>query len=328
MSISSGLERDTGPSPVAPEFSVIITCYFEEESIDEFYGRLASTLRESGVSYEIVFVNDGSTDGTFERLKAIYEKDPNVTTIIDLIRNAGQLGAMTAGIANARGEHFVFMDSDLQLSPEELPLLLAEFKKGIDIVSGYRKDRKDPLTRRLSSKVANLIMRKVSGHSISDFGCTFKIYNGKLIRAFQFGPFRRFQTAYVYSKARTTSEIPVTHKTRKYGQSGWTFLKLSSFLMDNVVGMSRRPFQLLSLLCLAGAGVFGLRVVFAWLRPFSILPEITTGLILNVLIAHLLVTVAILSAIGEYVIRNFTYLQAYPVYIIREKYQKPLDQGR
>jgi len=326
VSFSSLSDRDTGPPHVARDFSVIITCYFEEKSIEEFYTRLSSTLRESGVTYEIVFVNDGSTDGTFDKLKMIFEKDPNVTTIIDLLRNSGQLGAMTAGIANARGRHFVFMDSDLQLSPEELPLLLAEFAKGVDIVSGYRKDRKDPLARRVSSKVANLIMRKVSGHNITDFGCTFKIYNGKLIRAFQFGPFRKFQTAYVYSKARTTEEIPVTHKARKYGESGWTFLKLSSFLMDNVVGMSQRPFQLLSLLCLAGAGLFALRVVFAWLKPFSILPEITTGLILNVLIAHLLLTVAILSGIGEYVIRNFTYLQAYPVYIIREKYQKPLDE--
>ena len=94
--------------------------------------------------------------------------------------------------------------------------------------------------------------------------------------------------------------------------------------MDNVVGMSRRPFQLLSLLCFIAAGVFLVRTVLAWVVPFSILPEITTGLILNVLLFHLLVTVAILSAIGEYVIRNFTSLQAYPVYIIREKHQKSL----
>jgi glycosyltransferase involved in cell wall biosynthesis len=312
--------------PKRPRYlSVVITSFFEERSIDEFYGRLSKSLEETGVSYEIIFVNDGSTDGTFDRMKAIYAKDPNVTAVIDLFRNSGQLAAMTAGIVHARGSHFVFMDSDLQLNPEELPLLLAEFEKGFDIVSGYRKDRKDPLIRTVFSKIANMIMRKVSGHDISDFGCTFKIYDGTLIRAFDFGPYRKFQTAYVYSKAKTTREIPITHNPRKYGRSGWTFTTLSSFLMDNVVGMSRRPFQLLSVLCFVAAGVFFVRVVLAWAMPFSILPEITAGLILNVILVHLLITVAVLSAIGEYVIRNFTSLQAYPAYIIREKHQKPLD---
>ena len=315
-----------GNSEYPRYLSVIITCYFEEKSIDEFYGRLSKTMEETGVSYEIIFVNDGSTDGTFDRLKEIYAKDPNVTTIIDLFRNSGQLAAMTAGIAHARGSHFVFMDSDLQLNPEELPLLLEEFDKGADIVSGYRKKRKAPLMRVFFSRIANMIMRRVSGHSVSDFGCTFKIYNGTLIRAFEFGPYRKFQTAYVYSKAKTTKEIPITHNPRKYGKSGWTFTTLSSFLMDNVVGMSRRPFQLLSLICLIAAGVFLVRVILAWAMPFSILPEITTGLILNAILVHLLITVAVLSAIGEYVIRNFTSLQAYPAYIIREKNQKSLNR--
>jgi len=320
------ITTQSGVSDRPCHLSVIITSYFEERSIDEFYGRLSKTLEGTGVSYEIIFVNDGSTDGTFDRLKAIYARDPHVTTIVDLFRNSGQLAAMTAGIAHARGSHFVFMDSDLQLNPEELPLLLAEFEKGVDIVSGYRKDRKDPFIRTVFSKIANMIMRRVSGHDISDFGCTFKIYDGTLIRAFEFGPYRKFQTAYVYSKAKTTREIPITHNPRKYGRSGWTFTTLSSFLMDNVVGMSRRPFQLLSLLCLIAAGVFFVRVILAWAMPFSILPEITTGLILNAILVHLLVTVAILSAIGEYVIRNFASLQAYPAYIIREKHQKPPDR--
>lgn len=147
----------------APYLSVIITCYFEEDSIDEFYRRLSAVLHNTDVSYEIVFVNDGSTDATFEKLKTIYDSDPNVTTVIDLFRNCGQLGAMTAGIANARGENFVFMDSDLQLNPEELPLLLAEFQKGVDIVSGYRKGRKDSVLRTIPSKIANMVIAKSRG---------------------------------------------------------------------------------------------------------------------------------------------------------------------
>jgi len=310
-----------------PYLSIIITCYFEENSIDEFYNRLSGAARKLGVSYEIVFVNDGSTDKTFERLHSIYDKDPQVTTIVDLFRNTGQLGAMTAGIVHARGSHFAFMDSDLQLNPEELPLLFQEFEKGIDIVSGVRKTRRDHITRRIMSKAANLVMRKVSGHAISDFGCTFKVYDGRLIRAFEFGPLKRFQTAYVYSRAQKTKEVPVTHKPRKYGTSGWTFRSLSSFMMDNVVGMSRRPFQMLSALCFTAAGLFFVRTALAWLVPLSILPEITPGLIMNVIVIQFVITLGVLAAIGEYVIRNFTAMQAYPAYIVREKHQKLLRAG-
>ena len=110
------------------EFSVIISCYYEEKSIDEFYGRLSKSMNSLNRTYEIIFVNDGSTDKTFERLESIYADDPNVTTIIDLFKNAGQAAAITAGSTYAKGKNFIFMDSDLQLNPEELPLLLTEFE--------------------------------------------------------------------------------------------------------------------------------------------------------------------------------------------------------
>lgn len=310
----------------SPEFSIIITCYYEENSIEEFYGRLSRALESLGRTYEIIFVNDSSTDRTFEKLKAIFDRDPHVTTIIDLFRNAGQLAAMTAGIAHARGKNFLFMDSDLQLEPEEVPLLVAEFDKGFDIVSGYRKNRRDTLRRVIASKIANIVMRKVSGHKITDFGCTFKIYDGRLIRAFDFGPFKQFQTAYVYSRAQKVKEVPVSHRPRKYGKSGWTLRSLFAFHMDNVVGVSRRPFQFLSLLCITFAFVFFVRITLAWLIPFSILPNVTPGLILNVVMFHLLLTLAVLSAVGEYVIRNFIVLQRYPIYIIREIYKKDIRE--
>jgi glycosyltransferase involved in cell wall biosynthesis len=305
-----------------PEFSVIITCYYEEQSIQEFHARLSNALENCGRSYEIVMVNDGSTDKTFAKLKDICDKDPNVSTIIDLFRNSGQLAAMTAGISQAQGEHFVFMDSDLQLEPEELPLLIAQFDKGYDIVSGCRKNRKDSVARKISSKLANLIVKKVSGHSITDFGCTFKIYNGKLIRAFELGPYKLFQTAYIYSRAQNVIEVPITHHARKYGKSGWTFKKLFSFHMDNVVGVSRRPFQWLSAICLFSAFLFLIRLMFEWFMPFSILKEVSPGLLLNAIVFSLLLLAGVLSIIGEYVIRNFIFLQKYPLYIIRVIYQQ------
>src|SRR5581483_7785681 len=170
-----------------PQLSVIITCYYEEKSIDEFYGRLRKTLEGTRRSFEIVMVNDGSTDGTIARLKAIHARDAGVT-VVDLLRNSGQVCAMAAGVAHATGEDFVFMDSDLQLDPEELPLLLAEFDKDADLVSGARKDRRDPIHRRVFSYFGNLILRRMTRAPFSDFGCTFKVYRGALIRGAQLGP--------------------------------------------------------------------------------------------------------------------------------------------
>ena len=310
-----------------PEFSVIICCYYEENSIEEFHARLTKVLESCTRSYEIIMVNDGSTDKTFEKLKDIYSKDLNVTIIIDLFRNSGQLAAMTAGINHAQGKHYIFMDSDLQLEPEELPMLIQEFDKGYDIISGYRKDREDHFLRIISSKLANIIVKKVSGHEITDFGCTFKIYNGVLIRAFELGPYKQFQTAYIYSRAQKVKEVSVTHHARKYGQSGWTFRKLFSFHMDNVVGISRRPFQWLSAICLFFAFLFVVRLIVEWFLPFSILQEVTPGLILNTVVFSILLFTGILSIIGEYIIRNFIYLQKYPIYIIREIYQKQNEES-
>jgi len=307
---------------VTPDFSIVITCYFEEQSIVEFYERLSKTARSLGRSYEIVMVNDGSTDATFDKLRGFFEADPHVTAVIDLYRNAGQAAGMTAGLCHTRGRAIVFMDSDLQLEPEELPTLVAAFDQGYDIVSGARRERRDSPWRMLVSKLANAVMRRVAGHELTDFGCTFKIYDGRLLRAFELGPFKPFRTAYVFSRAGRVKEVPVTHHARRYGSSGWSFRKLFSFYMDHLVGLTDRPFQLLSAVSLGIAGVLVLRLMLAWVVDFSLLPEVTPGLILNALIVNLLVTLGVLSAIGEYVMRNFLVLQRYPAYVIRELHQK------
>lgn len=308
-----------------PEFSVIITCYYEQQSIEEFHEKLSGALQKLDRTYEIIFVNDGSTDKTFDILKKIYDKDKNVTTIIDLFKNAGQAAAITAGSTYARGKNFILMDSDLQLEPKELPLLLAEFDKDNDIVSGCRKNRKDSIFRIIPSKIANIIMRKVSGSNFADFGCTYKVINGRLIRGFDLGPYKTLHLANVISKAQKCVEVPVTHYPRKYGKSGWTFKKLFAYNTDNLVCLSQRPFQILGVLCLFFAIFFILRIAISWVFDFSILPVITMGLLLNAIIISSLVITSILCLIGEYVIRSFLVLQRYPAYIIREILQKTQD---
>jgi glycosyltransferase involved in cell wall biosynthesis len=310
--------------PVDPEidFSILITCYFEEQSIHEFYARLSATLQSMKRRYEIIFVNDASTDRTFEILKEIFDKDPNVSSIIDLYKNAGQANAATPAILLARGKAMVLIDSDLQLDPEDLPMLIRKYDKGYDIVSGYRKNRQDPIFRKLASIVANMIMRKASASNFRDFGCTYKIYDSCLVRAFEFNAFNPWRPLPVIAHARRIEDVPVNHHPRKYGKSGWTFQKLFSYNMENLVNLSKQPFQITGALCLFFALLFVVRIIISYVFPFSILPTITSGLILNVILVCFLILLSILCAIGEFVIRNFIILQNRPSYIIRKIFMK------
>jgi len=309
---------DATTPAAAPELSALITCYFEEKTIEEFHARLSSALERSGRSYEIIFVNDGSTDRTFEKLEAIFAADNRVSAVLDLFRNAGQPAAVTAAIGEARGRVMLSMDSDLQLAPEDLPLLLQEYDKGYDVVSGYREHRKDSLFRTLPSLIANIIMRKASGTQLSDFGCTFKLYNAKLIRAFDFGPQTIFNPVTVIAKAQRCMEVPVSHAPRKHGKSGWTFKKLWNYQMDQIVVLTDKPFQYLALLAIVFAMLFLGRVLLDYITPFSILDRVTNGLLLNVLVIVFLVLLGGISLVGEFTIRSFILTRQAPKYIVRE----------
>ena len=304
---------------IAPELSMVVSCYFEEKTIDEFYARLQKALASTGRTYEMVFVNDGSTDGTWERLKAIHAKDPHVT-VIDLFRNAGQAAALTAGIARAQGEAIGFMDSDLQLDPEDLPKLLARFDEDLDVASGMRAVRQDSLGRKIAALFRNRVVRRVTGHRLQDFGCTFKIYRGDLLRAFDLGPLHPLQQAYVLRAAGRVGEVEVNHHPRRHGRSGWTLRRLLTLHLDHLLGAYHGVFQWVSLLAFLVAGLTLLRIVVAWFAPAgSILAgPVTTGLILNAMLLATAFLLGVLALIGEYVIRTWARTQRVPRYVVRE----------
>ncbi len=316
----------------APEFSALITCYFEAESIGRFHEKLSKALAGLGRSYEIILVNDGSTDATWQKIKDLFDKDPKITVALDLFKNSGQQAAITAALNEARGRAFILLDSDLQLDPAELPMLVAEYDKGFDVVSGYRQNRRDSFWRILPSKIANMIMRRASQSRFRDFGCTFKIYNADLVRAFDFGPHRIFSNVDCIAAAQRQCEVPVTHYPRPYGQSGWTFRKLWAYNMDNIVRLTQRPFQILAVLCVIASGLFALRILSGFILPFKIMGEVTTGLLLNALFLVFLALLAVLSMIGEFTIRSFTTLHRIPAYIVRERISRvdaaPQDRVR
>lgn len=312
----------TEPFPPQPFISAIVTSYFEEKSIEEFHRRLSQALQRVGRPYEIIMINDGSTDRTWEIMKALYDADTHVRAIVDFFKNSGQLAAMTAGIFEARGKVVLFIDSDLQLDPEDLPRLVAEYDKGFDLVSGYRAHRQDSLWRIIPSKLANAIMRKASHSKLRDFGCTFKLYNAALLKRLDLSPFKLYNTAGAIARIGRYAEVPVNHHARPYEKSGWTFRKLWKFNMENLVNLSERPFQILGVLGFAGAMLFLLRLVIELAVPFRILDEVTTGLVLNALVIAFFILFGMLCLIGEFAIRSFIASQRYPAYVIREAHRK------
>jgi glycosyltransferase involved in cell wall biosynthesis len=307
------------------EFSSIVTCYFEERSIDEFYTRLRRTLEATRRSFEIVMVNDGSTDGTLAKLREIHARSTHVT-VVDLLRNFGQGYAMTAGVAHATGRNFIFMDSDLQLDPEDLPKLLEEFDKGYDVVSGVRANRRDPLKRKLGSWVANKVLRRLTRAPFTDFGCTYKIYRGALMNAMQLGPSRPY-TLLMLRLASRFKEVQVGHHPRRYGKSGWSFPSLFNFMLGSFL-LLERTFQIISVLAFVVAMLTFIRIALAWAVPGSLLGSpITNGLILNSLLLSTAALLVVQALVGEYVIRIHAHQLSLPGYIVRDVWRWRVGTG-
>ncbi len=299
-----------------PEFSVVITCFNEERSVGEFHARLRKALDAIDAPSEIVMVNDGSADATWPRLVELHASDPELA-VLDLFRNAGQAAAISAGIQEARGQHLVFMDSDLQLDPEELPLLVKTFQEGNDVVNGVRRERRDPLRRRIPSAFANFILRRLAGVPFTDFGCSFQVMRGELVRAHGFGPYKPFNNVLVTRSAGRFAEVPVSHHERPYGASGWTTLALWRYLMDNVVLYSQGLFQFFSSVALLVALLTLARIVLP--GSGSILGETTSGLLLNALLLSSAFILAVVAFVGEYVLRTFSLHARGPLYVVRER---------
>jgi len=298
-----------------PEFSVVITCFNEEQSIGEFHARLRRVLDRLGATSEIVMVNDGSADGTWRKLLDLHAEDPDLTAV-DLFRNAGQCAAISAGIQEARGRHFVFMDSDLQLDPEDLSELVKAFREGCDVVNGIRRERRDPWRRRLSSWMANALLRRIAGLRFSDFGCSFQVMRGELVRAYDFGPNRPFHNVLVTRSAGCFREVAVSHSERPYGSSGWTTLALGRYLLDHVLLLGQGAFQKLGVLALVLAAGLVVRLV---IFPGVGAAGVSNARLLDAILLCTALLAAALAWLGEYALRAFAGSARGPLYVVRER---------
>jgi glycosyltransferase involved in cell wall biosynthesis len=208
------------PGESSVELSVVVPLYNEEGIVTRFHEVLDGVLAQVGRSYEVIMVNDGSTDNTLELLKQIAQKDPHVL-VIDFNRNFGQTQALQAAFDRARGEIIIAMDGDLENDPTDIPMLLENLDEGYDLVNGWRQKRRDGLfLRAIPSKAANWLLRKVSGIPLQDFGSTFKAYRRDIIKDLRlYGDMHRFIPAVCHRLGARIAEVPIKHIKRPAGVS-------------------------------------------------------------------------------------------------------------
>ncbi|HET8873054.1 MAG TPA: glycosyltransferase family 2 protein [Gaiellaceae bacterium] len=201
--------------------SVVVPVHDEERSVEPLYEELRSALEPLGRAWEAVFVDDGSADGSFAALTRLHATAPNVV-VVRLRRNFGKAAALAAGFRHASGDVVVTIDADLQDDPAEIPRLLAKLDEGFDLVSGWKAHRRDPLTRRLLSRIFNGVVGRVSGLRLHDMNCGLKAYRAEVVRNLRiYGELHRFLPVLAHDRGYRVAELPVNHRPREHGRSNY-----------------------------------------------------------------------------------------------------------
>lgn len=215
------------------ELSIVIPAYNEEKNVRLLYQKLMDVFSRMETSYEIIYIDDGSTDNTFFELEALYEEDKNNVKVIKFRRNFGQTAALDAGFKAAKGKVIVSMDADLQNDPADIPKLLAKMKEGYDVVCGWRKNRKDPLLKHLISRGANFLRSIIINDKIHDSGCTLKAFKRECFTTLDlYGEIHRFIPALLELQGFKITEIVVNHKERIYGSSKYNSRRIMKGFLD------------------------------------------------------------------------------------------------
>lgn len=309
-----------GKAASAPYLSVVIPVFNEEDNLEELGRRLLATLTQDGRPFEIILVDDGSTDRSWELISGLHERHPEVIRSIQFHRNFGQHAAVFAGLAAARGQVVVTLDADLQNPPEEIPKLVAKIEEGYDAVGGWRENRQDSWMRRLPSRLVNFIMSRVTGVPLRDYGCMLRAYRREVVDSInRCQETSSFIPALANLYARRVTEIPVAHAPRMAGVSKYNLFKLLRLNFDLMTGFSHFPIHLVGvlgiLIACMGLG-FGM---FLMIRRFFVGPEVEG---VFTLFAILFVFVGLntfgLALIGEYVGRIYREVRARPRYVVRQ----------
>jgi len=311
----------------ATDLSLVIPVYNESENLEELVQRCLAVCRLGGWSFEIILVDDGSTDGSTDMItQAAKEHDSEIIGVI-LNRNYGQHAAVFAGLEQSQGMVVITLDADLQNPPEEIPRLMQEMAKGMDVVGTIRMHRNDSIFRRLSSSVVNTMVRKVTGVMMNDYGCMLRAYRRTIVQAMlQCREQSTFIPILANSFARKTGEIPVSHAPRLQGDSKYSLFKLISLQFDLLTSMSTFPLRLLSFLGTAiafsgmafGALLLVMRFMFG--AEWAAQGVFTLFAILFVFIGALFIGLGLL---GEYIGRIYHDVRARPRYFIQDVILRP-----
>jgi glycosyltransferase involved in cell wall biosynthesis len=224
-------------SSPGPDVSVLVPVYNEVDNVEPLHVELDAVLRTGPMSYELIFVNDGSTDGTAARLEAIQRRDPEHVRIAFLRRNCGQTAALSAALDLARGEILIPIDGDRQNDPADIPRLLAALDAGYDVVSGWRKDRQDAvISRKIPSWIANRLVARLSGVPLHDFGCTLKAYRRRVLEGVRlYGEMHRFIPIFAAWQGARVTELVVNHRPRTAGRTKYGLGRTFNVVLDLIL---------------------------------------------------------------------------------------------
>lgn len=310
---------------IVGRISIVVPVYNEVEALNPLYDALGPVLEKMGRPVEVILVDDGSEDGSAPLMDKIAEKDKRFT-VIHLRRNFGQTAAMAAGFDYARGEAIVAMDADLQNDPTDIPTLVDKLEEGYDVVSGWRRDRKDPwLTRKLPSMIANALISHVTGVRLHDYGCSLKAYRAEVIKDVKlYGDMHRFIPVLAKWAGARVTEMVVKHHPRKYGESKYGLKRTLRVLLDLatvkfLLAYSTHPLQIFGRwgLLIGGVGF----LVALWLTIQKLFYGASLAerpaLILAVLMMLVGTQLVSMGLIAELQARTYYESQDKPVYTIR-----------
>jgi len=303
-----------------PRLSVVIPVYNEELGLQNLFARLYPALDALEISYEILFVNDGSMDRSQALLAEQFARRPDVTRVIAFAGNFGQHRAIFAGFERARGERIVTMDADLQNPPEEIRSVLAAMDRGFDYVGTIRKQRHDSAFRKYASRLINRMRARTTSIRITDQGCMLRGYSKSVVDLVVRCKERSlFIPALAYAFARAPTEIAVAHEDRHAGRSQYSLYKLLRLNFDLMTGFTLVPLQLFSMLGIAVSALSAVLVVVMALRRLIIGPE-EGGLFTLFGIAFFMIGLTLfgIGLLGEYIGRIYQQVQDRPLYVVAE----------
>jgi len=318
-----------------PDVSVVIPVFNEAENLEELHRELVGALEKTGRPFDVILIDDGSTDSSWAVLRSLQQKDGRVK-LIRLRRNFGQTAALAAGFDHARGGIIISLDADLQNDPNDIPSLIQKIDQGYDIVSGWRRSRKDKFfSRRVPSVIANTLISRLTRVRLHDYGCTLKAFRSEVIKNVKlYGELHRFIPAIASQLGVRISEVEVNHRPRKHGKSKYSIFRFTKVILDMMtvkflLSYSTRPLQIFGLLGL-GSGLLGF-LISLWLSYQRLVLKVSVAnrplLLLGVLLIVIGIQFITLGLMAEIMVRVYHESSGKTIYVVREVIDSETEGG-